>query len=468
MSADPPPLPGSSRLQYLRLTRFDTCTAEGRAAERYRLAAWGALANICPRAAGMVLMVITVHWIAPYLGAERFGVWATFASLAAMLSFLDLGVGNALINRVAHTSAAGDAEALRRVVAGGVGWLALIGAVAAGVLAVAAVAIPWGALFKLDRAADALEARDAALAFSGLFGLHLLSSGLLKVLIGQQRSYEAHLISVIGTLVACVALWCASSQRSGIAGLLLAGFGVQAITGLAVLPLLMSRGLLQLSRVCGGMRQERSGLLTTGLLFLVLQIGTMIGWGCDSLLLAGLAGAEQVAAFAIAQRLYQFASQPVAVMNAPLWAAYADAQVRKDNDFLRRTFCLSAQISVGGAAALALALLLLGPWVIPYWTQGTIMVPWTLLALLGTWTIIEAGGSALGAYLNGVGIVREQVVVVLSFCAVALPLKVFAVVQAGASGLVAATIVSYLVTTVALYATVFRRRVLQPMEAPVT
>jgi hypothetical protein len=86
--------------------------------------------------------------------------------------------------------------------------------------------------------------------------------------------------------------------------------------------------------------------------------------------------------------------------------------------------------------------LLAGSSIISSWTQGTVEVPAALLCVFAIWTSIEVVGIAFGTYLNGVGIVREQVVVVTAFCVVAVPTKVWATMQAGATGLVIATILS--------------------------
>ena len=202
---------------------------------RYRAMVWGAAANFASRGAGLVLMALTVHWGAPYLGPERFGVWATFVSLVAMLSFLDLGVGNALINRVAAASAKADADpnALRAVVTGGVGWLMLIGAGAAAFLALVSIAIPWDRLFKLSNAAVGEEARRAAVVYSLCFGVHLVAMGALKILIGQQRAWEGHLISLLANGVACVTLWMATQHQLDVPSLLAFSFGVQATISLS-------------------------------------------------------------------------------------------------------------------------------------------------------------------------------------------------------------------------------------------
>jgi O-antigen/teichoic acid export membrane protein len=435
-----------------------------RSRERYRLAAWGALANVGSRAAGMVLMVATVRWAAPYLGTERFGVWATFASLAAMLSFLDLGLGNAMVNRVARASAGGDRAALEGTVSGGIAWLALVAVLMSGALAALASVVPWQPLFKLSSVQVAAEARTAALTFSVLFGLHLLSSGALKVLAGQQRSHEAHVINAIAALLACLAVAWVAANEAPVAALLAAGFGVQSACGLMALALLAWRGLLRATGLPHALRAEWRPLLSTGSLFLLLQIGTMIGWGSDTLLLASFGGAQHVAAFAVAQRLFQFASQPMQVLNAPLWSAYADAAARGERAFLRKTLRVSVWASVAGAGLLSAVLLWAGPWLVGIWTSRSVSVPWSLLAVLAIWTVLEAGGTAFGAYLNGVGVVREQAICVVAFCVVALPLKVYAAKAAGAPGLVAATILSYTLIVIGLYLTVFRTRVLRPLR----
>ena len=78
------------------------------------------------------------------------------------------------------------------------------------------------------------------------------------------------------------------------------------------------------------------------------------------------------------------------------------------------------------------------------------------------WSVLEATGNAFGTYLNGCGIVRPQVAVVLAFCAVVLPLKIVLGARFGVAGIVAASILAYLLVVVGLYSTVLRKRVLRP------
>lgn len=451
-----------------RVERHDTSTAEGRTRERYRWVVWAALTSVASRGLAMLLLVLGVHLTANYLGTTRFGLWATFASMTAMLSLLDLGVGNALVNRVANATAQGDLGAVTHIITGGAGLLAIMGLISALVLLALALALPWGPLLKLRDPALITEARQAASVFAILFGIHLFSSGLLRILAGQQRLHEANVLSACATGLACVGLLWAARQQAAVPWLLGTTFGIQTLAGLAAGVLLIRRGLITLRGGWAAMAGERPHLLRVGSLFVLLQLGTMLGWGGDTVILAVLNGASEVAIFAVALRLYQFASQPFAMLNAPLWAAYADATARRDVDFVRRTLKRSFLISVLGSAAVSGVLFIAGSTLVAAWTHGTIVVPIQVLALLAVWTVLETAGNAFGVYLNGSGIVREQVWVVVAFCLVALPLKLYATSLAGASGLLAATIVAYVVVVIGLYTTVFRQRVLNPITQHAT
>jgi O-antigen/teichoic acid export membrane protein len=452
------------KLRYLRLTPFDTTTGQGRSAERYRLAAWALVASTFSRAAGLALMVASIRLTAPYLGTERFGVWAVFSSLVAMLSFADLGIGNAMVNRVSAMRLSNDASALTRAISGGIGLLALVGAAVAVVLLAVAGWLDWGRLLKLSAPVVAEEARSTAMLFALFFGVNLVASGALRAMLGLQRGFEVHLVTLSGTLAAGAALWLVAKPSVDVPTLLCATFGVQTIFSLLAALRLAQQGQLRMSGMGNALRTERAPLLKVGSLFFGLQIAAMVGWGADSLVLGSVAGASQVAAFAVSQRLFQLVTQPLAMLNAPLWSAYADAWAQGDSLFLRRTLVRSLTATIVLSVVLAAALCWAAPSLVSWWTRGAIDVPPLLLALAAFWAVLEATGNALAMYLNGVNIVRQQFVVVMLFCVIGVPLKVAAAVHFGAIGLVATTIAAYLLTTLLPYMTVFRPTLMAPLS----
>lgn len=417
---------------------------------RYRMAARSSAANVLSRGLAMVTMVASVALTVPYLGIERFGLWMTLSSLATVFALFDFGIGNALVNRVAAASAGDRPEELQAVVGDGLAVMGVLAAILGVVLVTLAVAAPVADWLDIRAPDQAAELRASAVLFAALFSVSLFSSSILRVFAGLQRAYEAHLFVAAGSAVSLAALTFAARQEAGVPQLVAATFGISALAPLPLLALLARRGLLVRTRRIA--RERVKPLLQSGALFFVLQIGLLVGWGLDPLILAGTAGLAEVALYVVALRLFQFVTQPLAILNAPLWAAYAEASARGDRTFvagtLRRSMALTLALAAVGTALLAAA----GPALVALWTSATVVPSATLLWCFAAWSLVEAVGTAFAMFLNGAGVIRTQVVAVVLFCLVALPAKILAGMAFGATGVVCATLGCYLAVFPAAYA----------------
>lgn len=444
-------------IRYVRLRPFDQQTEQGRAAERYRLAAVSIIANVLSRVFGIALTLLSVGLTLPYLGAERFGIWMTVASFAAILTFLDLGVGNALTNHVAQRAALSDRPLLRSTISGGLGFLAIIGVCIGALLCLLAVSLPWEKIIKVTDQALLPEVRIAAIGFALLFGANIFSSGVARVYVGMQQGFIVHLVTAFTTVFACVAMWYAAETKQGILVLLCIVMGAQIINGLVLLVKLAKDGLFSIRCSVFGVVAESKFLIKAGGLFFLLQIGMMVGWGADSLIIANALGAAQVAVFSVVQRLFQFATQPLNIINAPLWPAYADADARGDGDFIRKTLRKSMLLTFSLATLSAIVLLFIYPWLVKYWTQSAITAGFGFVALYAVWSVLDACGNAFAMFLNGSGVIGLQVRVTTLFVLIALPLKMLLVHDFGISGLIGATVFSYIICVAAVYGYMYRR-----------
>ena len=194
--------------------------------------------------------------------------------------------------------------------------------------------------------------------------------------------------------------------------------------------------------------------------FFILQLGAVIGWGADGLIISSVLGVAQVAIFAIVQRLYQFVGQPVALLNAPLWGAYADA--RGDKSFIRKTLQRSLIVTFLITATLSGILFIFHQQLIDRWTHGEIIASSSLVLACAIWAVIEATGNAFAMFLNGTNIIQRQMVVVCSFIALVLPLKSFLTdYLVGLIGIPLATIVAYLVINIYFYGFLFLPEVIK-------
>ncbi len=112
-------------------------------------------------------------------------------------------------------------------------------------------------------------------------------------------------------------------------------------------------------------------------------------------------------------------------------------------------------ITLVGATLGVILLLVFHPWLIEKWTHGTIVVPLLFVATYAVWVILDACGNAFAMFLNGTGIVKQQISVVMLFVVLVLPLKFVLVGSMGLIAIPVATIAAYLISHVGLYGFVF-------------
>lgn len=403
----------------------------------------------------LLVLIITVPLTLSYLGEERFGVWMTFASMAAMLSFLDLGVGNGLISKVAQSSATSRGQ-LSLVISRGIFLLILIG-LTIGLIATAVnSSFPLASVMKVDSESARRDAIQLSWYFIALFSLSIPMNGISKIIQGLQRSYWVHFIRLLGSILSLVVVLILARFKANPEFLLLGTYGVQILLSGSLIFYLQSKRLLvfKLFQQAGAMA-EMLNLLGRGGIFFVLQIGTMIGWGSDALILSSLAGAVAVTQFTIAQRMFQFVSLPLSIMNGPLWAAYAEAKARGDLAFINRTLKISFFGTLVLAITISGAMWLVSGFVLDLWIENQVEIPTGLLAAFAIWVVFEATGNAFGVFLNGMHEVKLQVVAVAMFCTIALPGKIFLAEAHGSESVVWVTIFAYLLSTVFYYVALY-------------
>lgn len=439
-------------IAYLSIRSFDDGTPEGRSRERYRLAAWGALANVVSSSLALVVMVITVPLTLSYLGNERFGVWMTVGSLASLLSFLDLGVGNGLISRVAKAKVEAEGAGLSSVISHGLLVLLFVGVGMGISLFFLAQYLPLDRLIKVSDPVLARETEVSIMVFCAIFAAGIPLGGVQKIFQGLQHSWLIHAAKGLGSLLSLLLVYMAAERKAGVPMLLATTYGVQTFVFAGLFFRLVSENMIRIPRFDRyNFLEESKSLLGVGGLFFVLQVGYLVGWSSDSLIISSVLGADDVASFAVVQRLFQFVFIPLSIMNAPLWGAYADASARGDLKFISSTMVSSLLRTTVFALVGCLGLVFLSPVIFRIWLPQNITVSKHLVLFYGFWIFVQSIFIPVSILLNGLSIIKAQVIIVVAFCLICLPLKFVLVQQVGVEGVIQAATIAYLFTAAVPY-----------------
>lgn len=453
------------KLLILRLDPFDPGTAAGRSKERYRRAALSTAASSIAKGIALLTTAVSIPLTLGYLGSERFGMWMTLSAMITMLSFANLGIGNSLLNAVAYAAGLRDRALIRGYVTSGITVLVAVAlSLGAGFMAIYP-SVPWAALFNVDSAAARQEAGPAAAAFVACFLIGMPAGALQQARVGLQQEYVNAIFLGVGNVTALLLLIVAIQLQLGLPWLVLAMAGAPILAALANgLVLLLRSPWIRPAPPAFRLVYARA-LLRVGLLFLVLQLATAVAFASDSLVLAHVIGPSAVAEYAVVARLFSIPMLMVSLALGPLWPAYREALGRGDAEWLRMTFRRSIRVALAIAVPVSTILVLVGVPLIDVWVgTSALRPPFGLVFAFGVWTILSSLGSALAVLLNGIQVVRFQVITAILMATTGLLLSIALTSRIGVAGVIWGSVIAYSICSL-IPAFLYLRRLFDRLES---
>lgn len=428
---------------YLRLSSFDANSQEGRAHERHRQILLTTLSSGVAKILGVIISFATITLTVKYLGTERFGLWMTIGSAVAMLGFADLGVGSGLMNAVANAHGKDDIQEIQKKIAIGV---LLLSAFSLLILLVFFIAYPFIAWPQLVNVSTELAYREVAPTIAVVvifFALSLPAGIAMKVQMGLQMGFAANLWLAAGSILGFVAVLAVIFLEGGLPYLAAASVAPPVIMGILAGVYLFGKQKPFLRPKFSGLKiGDLQTLAGTSGLFFVLQISGLIAFQSDNLIIARYLGAEAVAVYAVAFKLFSLPTIILSLFLNAMWPAYAEASSRGDKEWIYSTFCKSIRFSAIIVFPLSFVLLIAGKWIIEKWVGPSFDPTWDLLIGLFFWSVLTIFGGNFAALLNGLGVIRFQVMTSVSMAVVNIIVSVWLVQLVGVSGAVWGSVLS--------------------------
>ena len=428
-----------------RAVAVDDSTPIGRSRERFRRIGLTTATSIAARGIGFATSLITVPLTLHYLGAERYGLWATLSSIIALASFADFGLGNGLLNALASAHGRDDREAGAREVS--TAFLLLLGVAAT--LSVAFVLaypyIDWARVYNVSSTQAATEAGPATAAFVGCILANLPLGVVARIRQGYQEGYRTSLFDASGNILGLLLVLLAISLRAPLVWLVLAMAGAPVIASLTHAVVLFWRDRPWLRVVPKRFdRRTATRLLHHGGLFFVLQVAATFASAPDNVIIAQTLGPTSVAQYAVVAKLFSVSVLLSDVALAPLWPAYGEAMARGDLQWVRHTLVRSVQVAALASVLFAAVFVLGGNEILARWVGPGFAAPLALRLGFGTWVIVATLGMAVAMYLNAANLMRVQAACAMVWVPASLVLKVLLVTRWGLAGVPWATVVAYL------------------------
>lgn len=166
------------------------------------------------------------------------------------------------------------------------------------------------------------------------------------------------------------------------------------------------------------------------------------------------------------QRIFSLVSQPLQLVHASLWPAYADAHARGDGHFIRKTFGRSLGVTLVAALIGVTTIQLVFPRLVQLFSAGHLAPPVGLVIAYATWVVVESIGYAVSMLLNGRDLLRPQIAMASVFVPLCVIGMAVAVGPFGVAGVPIALALAHVLSTELPLLTVFRRRCLPAATGP--
>jgi O-antigen/teichoic acid export membrane protein len=391
-----------------RLRPFDSSTESGRSKERYRRILLTAASSFVTKSVtvttGLISVTLTVH----YLGAERYGLWATISSVVSLMSFADLGLGNGLLNAISKADGTGDLHEAVKSTTNAFIMLSSIALLFSVFFFSFYPIIPWGELFNV-RSEAAIDECGPTMAILFLVFIINLPLGVVeRIQIGFQEGYKNQLWTSVGATLSLIGVIITIFSKGGLQWLSLAISGGPLISNLVNGYFLFARYRPELSpklryfdfHAC-------KSLFKVGSSFFMLQLFTIVGNSFDNLIIAHSLGASHVATYSITKKLFGLV-QLFQFFIQPLWPAFGEAIARKDFHWARLTLYRALAFGLLSSAFFSFALLICGKFIICIWVGNELVPDFSLLLAFSIWAIFVNYGSIMSVFLNSGPLVARQ------------------------------------------------------------
>lgn len=392
-----------------------------------------ALTGILSKGIHIGVQVILVAILIRYLGNSRYGLWATVSEVVAWISIANLGLGHSLTTRLAACHGTARKEESERAISSTIFMVLVITAPLLVLSFLAGQYVPWNSLLNVSGAIPYSEI--TATITLGLFmsAVLLLGNTSSAILQGNQRGDIVNASQTVGTIIGFFCVSVGSFCGAGITILLFLFFSPKIFVVFAQFYIAKKNDIFHFSWLAVHFTEARR-LLVLGGQFFFLQMSVIIVQQSGALLIASQFGLEEVAPYAVTNRMVMAVLTFIGALTTPLWPALGDAYGRGDISWMRSAFRNAMGLVIVVWLLFACVAFTLGQNIMEIWV-GKDAVP--SMELLGTMSVLAlfASVSMVTTFLlNGIGELRSQMVGQTLTALFYIPLALFLCRRIGIAG----------------------------------
>ena len=380
---------------------------------------------------GLLLVPMTINYINP----TQYGIWLTLSSIISWFSFFDIGLGNGLKNKLAETNALEQYEKSQVYISTTYVILTIISLFVFLFFLCINPFLDWTEILNTSNY-DGQSLNYVALIIVGFFCISFIIQLINTILTANHRPAKSSLISLIGSLFSLILIFGLTKYtEASLIKLVLVLAGIPLLIQIIATVLLFKTSLKNLAPKFKLINfKYAKELLSVGGVFFIIQIGALVLFQTDNIVITQLFGPKEVTIFNIAYKLFSVVIMVFTIIMTPFWSAFSDAYAKKDMDWIKGVITKMQKYWLL-LIVLTICLLLISPFVFQLWLGDSVKIPFTLSVAMTIYVIAYSWHTIHVFLLNGIGKVRLQLYLIVISAIVNIPLAIFFGKKIGLAGI---------------------------------
>lgn len=391
----------------------------------------------------LLIVPLTINYVSSY----EYGIWLTISSLAAWLSFFDIGIGNGLRNKFIEAIENND-EILARIYVSTAYTIISIIVTTVWIIAVCVSSlIDWCNVLNADNSLSNQLLYTIIIVITN-FSIQFILS-LNRVLLNAiQKPAIASAFDTSIQVFLCVMLLIITHLTNGSLIYLAFTMGGSTIFVLTISNIWTFRTILRNYRPSLKFVKFKyaKDIMTLGIMFFFLQILAIAFYQTNNIIISHYLGPEEVTVYNIAFKYMHVLPMAFTIILTPFWSAFAEAKVNGDYSWMKsvRTKLMQTLLLFG---IIGLIMVLLSPYVYKIWIKDVVIIPFIITAMVYIVQLCNMWTTLWTQLLSGLGKIRLQVICSTMCCISYIPFCCYYCKKFGLVGLLAVSIIIPILTT---------------------
>ncbi|MEO9023078.1 MAG: oligosaccharide flippase family protein [Ginsengibacter sp.] len=399
------------------------------------------LASFAIKGCSILISFFLVPLTINYVNPTRYGIWIALSSIIGWFSFFDIGFGNGLRNKFAESIAKGEHEIARIYVSTTYAILSILVITAILVFICINPFLDWTKILNTP-SGMARELSILALIVFVFFCLQFVLQLITTVMTANLEPANASFFNLLGSVFSLLFIVILTKTTSGNLLYLALCLGFTPVLVLTASSFWFYRHEYKVYAPAikyVKMKYARN-LLGLGIKFFIIQVAVLILFETDNIIITQLFGPQEVTTFNVAYKLFSVTIMIFLIIVTPLWSAFTDAYTAGDSNWIKNTLSKMKKLWFL-LIILTLLILFTSPYIFKLWIGNAITVPFSLSIALTLYVIAFMWHTMQVYFLNGIGKIRLQLIIVVISGIINIPIAIFLGRKIGLAGVTLANTV---------------------------